>query len=530
MVMVVILVFAGAARGQQIVTIKSPSSLIELTIMVRAGSVHDPLQKEGLAYLTARTLLEGGFGDPKKPTTKEELAALTRPWGEAARPSARVEKEVTTFYVRVPQDVLDRYLKDILEPLFAKPVFQESELDRIRNETLEKLTGSLRYEDIESLGLHAVDHYIFEGTHYAHLPEGSVTGLKNVKRADLLDFYSTHYRPQNLIVGISKEDGEIIAKVTRALSALGRTGAVPERMETKAAPAAVSGRNVVIVALPNADSTGIHAAFPISVNRTHPDFWPLYIANVFFGTHRDGFSYLYQEIRQKRGYNYGDYSYIEHFAGRPFLLFPPFNTPRKNQYFSIWIRPVAHKYTHHILKALTWELGELVRRGLTAEQVALAKNKAKILYLNLSETVSRLLNARVDDEYYGMGERGYLENYLQNIDAVSVERVNQSIRTHLQSVNMKYVVVTDDEVAERLAEDLAEGKNAFGKAPDEYQIPVVEKDGGRSLVLSPDQLEILQKDAVWNAFPLEFSRERINIVPVERLFETGDFIAQIANR
>jgi hypothetical protein len=146
----------------------------------------------------------------------------------------------------------------------------------------------------------------------------------------------------------------------------------------------VKGREVLIVAGPNAIATGIHAGFRAADARRQ-DYWPLYIANIWFGTHRDGFSHLYQVIREERGYNYGDYSYVEHFEGRPFFMFPPPNAPRRFQYFSVWIRPVQHDYAHHIVKALTWELENFVRTGMTGEQCGDAKNKARVLYLSLAE-------------------------------------------------------------------------------------------------------------------------------------------------
>ncbi len=70
-----------------VVTLASPSPLYEVQIMVRAGSAEDPRGKEGTASLVGRMMLEGGFGDPKNPVTKEKLAEITRPWGEAAYPA-----------------------------------------------------------------------------------------------------------------------------------------------------------------------------------------------------------------------------------------------------------------------------------------------------------------------------------------------------------------------------------------------------------------------------------------------------------
>lgn len=509
----------------RIVTLSSPSPLIQITVMLKAGSIDDPRGKEGLAYLTAETLLQGGFGDPDDPVTKEELALTILPWGEASKPSVSVAKEVTTFNLTVPEKVLNEYLKKVFQPLFNLPVFQVHELERLRSETLEQITGSLRYEDIEGLGLKAIDSYVFEGTPYAHLAQGSVRGLEKISRDDLLSFYVTHYRADNLIVGLSRDAPALKERVARILAGIGQeVDATRWKKQPLQKPHDFKGRSLVIIAQPNAASSGIHAAFPIPLTRKDPDFWPLYVANVFLGTHRDSFSYLFREIRQKRGYNYGNYSYVEHFSGRPSLLFPPFNTPRQHQYFSVWIRPVAHQYTHHLMKALTWELENFVRTGMTPQQVNLAKNKAETLYLNLAETVSRLLGARVDDAYYDMLEEGYLTHYLKRIDAVTTEQINKAIKKYLQAKNIKYLVVTDDEVAGRLAEEVAADGQAQGKSLTEYEIKTVDQEGTTFFAIPSNTLEIIKRDAVWAAYPLGISRTDIRVAPVEQLFVSGGFL------
>ena len=510
------------------VSIASPSPLIQIVLLVRAGSAHDPAGKEGLAYLTARTLLEGAYGEAADPVTKEQLALRTRRWGAGAKPSVRVEKEVSVFYAQIPAEALDTYLGEIFGPLFTQPLFRREELDRLRDEVVEGISGPLRYEDLEGLGLNAIDHYLFEGTSYAHLPQGSLQGLKSIRRRDLQTFYRSHYRSRNLILGLSTARKGVARKVKEALRDIGAGGsaaAPPAASVASEKPRTFEGRELVIVSVPNAASTGIHAAFPIQVNRRHPDYWPLYVAHVYFGVHRDSFGHLFREIRQKRGYNYGNYAYIGHFQDRPRHLFPPFNSPRRHQYFSIWIRPVGHPYTHHILKALTWELEQFVRGGLSEEQVEKAKNKAKILYLNLAETVSRLVQSRVDDLFYGMKSRGYLPHYLERLEAVSAEQVNQALRRHLQARNLKYLVVTNRELAGQLAAEVASGRKASGKTPQEYRVEVEEKDGARQYRLSEDQLQILLQDAVWEAYPLEIPAEKIRVVAVDRLFETGEFVA-----
>jgi zinc protease len=248
------------------------------------------------------------------------------------------------------------------------------------------------------------------------------------------------------------------------------------------------------------------------VNRAHPDYWPLYIANVFLGTHRDSFGRLYTYLREERGYNYGDYSYIEYLVGRPQFLFPPPATPRDQQYFSIWIRPVGHQYVHFITKAFTYELDRLVRDGLTSEEVAEAKIKARTLYLNFAESKDRQLGYRLDDLYYGMSDRGYLTTMLRNVDAVTREQVNAAVERHLQTANMKFLIVTHVDQAQRLATDIAANAHVVSKTQAEYNLPDP---------VPPDKQDILRRDAEWKAYPLTIPRDRITIVPVEQMFETG---------
>jgi zinc protease len=518
------------AAGPEIVTLDAPSPLIEVRIMVRAGSAQDPEGLEGLAAVTAEALLDGGYGDPENPVTKEELARITRRWGEDAKPGVLLDKESITYTLTVPKNVLDEYLERVFEPLFTQPLFKEEEIDRLRDENLTVITGMLRYENVEMLGLESLDNYVFRGTPHGHFVGGSVKGLEAISRDDVLRFYKTYYRPENIILGLSTTDESVVGALSGALQGVGQTERTVRTLSRRSLspPEKVDGREMVIVAMPDPGATGIHAAFPLPLTRKDPDFWPLYVANVYFGTHRDSHSHLYQEIREKRGYNYGDYSYVEHFAYRPYALFPPFNTPRHYQYFSMWIRPVGTEYAHHILKAMTWELENLLHEGVSEEDVALSKNKAKTLYLNLAENSSRLLAAKMDDAFYGM-DKGYLDYYLERVDAVTAEGVNKAVQSYLQAENVKFLIVTDAETANALKADILADRNNTGKTPEDYRIETEDVDGRVVYDVPEEKLEILEKDAVWAHYWMGLDRNRIRVVPVEALFETGAFVTPPAS-
>jgi len=399
-----------------------------------------------------------------------------------------------------------------------------------RIESATNLTGFLRYESVEMLGLEGLDNYVFDGTSYAHTTAGSVQGLAAVTDEAVRGFYVKYYKPEHAILGVSTDDAAIVAQLTDALSGLGEAKGDKTRMAKpeRSAPPEIDGRELTILAKPDELATGIHLAFPIEVNRTHPDYWPLYVASVYLGTHRDGHGVLYKQIRQERGYNYGDYAYIEHFAMRPWFLFPPFNFPREHQYFSIWIRPVAHEHAHHLLKAAVHELENVILRGVPAEEVEASKNKAKVLYLNLAETKSRLLEAKVDDAFYGL-ETGYLDGYLEQLDAVTVKQVNAAVRRHLQSEDLKILMVTNADRAEALAADIAADRNNTGKSLEDYELVKRELEDGSFVWEVPEsRVATLQRDARWSATWLGIPADRIRVVPVERIFETGAFVAEAA--
>ena len=101
------------------------------------------------------------------------------------------------------------------------------------------------------------------------------------------------------------------------------------------------------------------------MTRRDDDFYALAVANSYLGEHRTFNGKLMQDLRGKRGLNYGDYSYIEDFIQEGDSTFPVPNNPRRQQYFSIWIRPVPTDKAVFALRAALWELDRLVEHGMS---------------------------------------------------------------------------------------------------------------------------------------------------------------------
>jgi zinc protease len=489
----------GAPR---VATLDSRAPLVTIRVMITHGSTSDPAGKEGLASLTADAVTDGGFRSGGQVVTKDKLAEMTIPWGSGARPSVFTTARATTFYFTAPREVIGKYVNDVLRPMLTEPIFEAAEIDRLKNETLSQIS-SIRTEDLEGLGLAAIDEYVLDGTGYSHHVLGRETTVPALTRDDAVRFYRDFYRPENAIIGISTTDPAVVSQVRDAVQAINRDATMPSPTVTMPKPAAFTGRHALVIEEPNAPAASVHAGFPIDVNRTSPDYWPLYIANVWLGTHRDSFGQLYSKIREERGYNYGDYSYIEYWGGRTSSLFQVFNQPREQQYFSIWVRPVKHEHAVHMMKAITYELDQMIRNGLTAEQVDEAKNNARVLYLNLGETVPRLVGARVDDAFYGV-QGGFLESYIDSINRVTPEQINDAIRRNLSTANLKYVVVTSTPYLQNTVAQIRGNAPVFGKSWQDYEFTQAKLPDGTAVWQIPEaKLPTVQLDAVWAGTPLD---------------------------
>ena len=251
----------------------------------------------------------------------------------------------------------------------------------------------------------------------------------------------------------------------------------------------------VLIVEKQTDASAISLGFPISLVRSDPDFFALMTANSWFGEHRNSFSHIYQVIRELRGMNYGDYSYIEAYPRGYTTQVPPTNVARRHQLFEIWIRPISltepgnlHDRTLFATRAALRELKHLVDNGMAEDTVEATKQFLRNYTVNWGATITRRLAYAMDDEFYAYPGEGYLQSMRSGIESVASEDVNAAIARHLQYDNMYIVFITAD--AEGMKQKLLSGvatpityagtMSAEHMAEDEliasFPIPVQEDD------------------------------------------------------
>ncbi|MEE9229093.1 MAG: insulinase family protein, partial [Acidobacteriota bacterium] len=259
----------------------------------------------------------------------------------------------------------------------------------------------------------------------------------------------------------------------------------------------IEGRQVLLVSKPGADAS-ISFGFPIDIHRGERDFYALWVANSWLGEHRNSSSHLFQVIREARGMNYGDYSYIEAFPEGGFRTMPPANVSRRQQIFEVWIRTLPNGQAHFALRAAIRELQRLVDEGLTQEEFELTRSFLSKYVLHFAETTQTRLAYAVDDRFYGIDAPGHLARFRRMMDELTLEDVNLAIKSHLQYERLKIAIVSGE------AESLKQALAADAPSPMAYGS---EKDA-----------RILKEDKEIAVYPLNIASESIRIVPVEEMF------------
>jgi zinc protease len=409
---------------------------------------------------------------------------------------------MTTFRGRIHRDNLDDYYT-LFKNAILKPAFSDDDFERVKAQTLNFLERSRRYGRDEELSKELLFWMAYRGTPYEHPEEGYVESVRSITLDDVKAFYNTYYVANNIVVGIGGGYGDgFVSRVRSDFNTLPE-GDVPS--VAAPTPRMPDGVEVLIVEK-ETDATPISLGFPTALTRGHPDFWAMVAMNSWFGEHRESFSHLYQVIRERRGMNYGDYSYIEAYPLGYTTQVPPTNVARRSELFEIWIRPISltapgnlHERSLFATRAAWRELKLLVDNGMTEETLATTQQFLKNYVLNWGATGSRRLQYAVDDAFYGLDGGGYLDAIRPGIAALTVDDVNDAIRRHLQYDNMYVVFITQD--AEGMKRKLLSGE----ATPITYA-------GEQSPAIMAEDAEIA-------SFPIPVTEDHITIIGIDEVFE-----------
>jgi zinc protease len=398
--------------------------LVQVNLLVEAGSVMDPPGKSGLSSMVAAMMMEGAGS-----RSSLELADAIDDLG--ARITSTSGLHAMAVRLHTPRAQWDSALA-LFEDIALRPTFPPEELARKRDE---RLTALLEWRTEPGI-LDAIlfNRVLYGEDHpYGRVAIGDEKALNSFSREDCSRFYETWFRPNysTLIVVGDVDSAFLYQELERTFGAW--VGGTAPRASVRSAHQ-VRGRRIFLVDKPGAPQTEIRIG-RIGAARSTPDFFPLIVMNTILGGSFT--SRLNTNLREEHGYTYSAGSYFD---------FRPLPGP---------FVATAAVQTAVTAKALQEFLKELraIRQPPTEEELKRAKNYLSLSYPGEFQSVRQIAGQLEELVSYHLPD-SYVNTYIFHIQIVTREDVARVAREWIDPENLVIVLVGDRKVIEGPVEAL----------------------------------------------------------------------------
>lgn len=388
--------------------------LVSVMVVVDAGAVTESAGREGVAYLTARGLLEGTAGMGGADLT-ERLELL------GASLDADADWDATTLGMTVLASGLPAALA-LLGDIMLEPAFPEADLERLKAERLSDLL-QLRAEP-RGLADEMFGRFLYEpASRYASPDHGSAASVGALTRADVEAFYQARFRPGSVTLIMAGDISAAGAEVAAERVFGGWRGDPPPAVLIDDQPARHT-RAVHLVDKPDAAQSELRIGH-LGLPRRHPDFFPVTVMNAVLGGLFS--SRINLNLREVHAYTYGAHSGFDWRRGAgPFAV----STAVRSDVTDAATREVLSE----IDRLRTVEIGE--------DELTLATSYLAGVFPIRYETTAAIARALAGMTIYGLPAE-YFDSYRRNILSVTVAEVLRVAGRHLHPDQLQMVVVGD---------------------------------------------------------------------------------------
>lgn len=389
-----------------------PSVQFEI-IMIGAGGYYDPPAMPGLADTTASLMDEG-----TTTRSSEQIAQALDTMAATVAVSANEGSQIATVTGSALTDQFDAVLA-LASDILLNPSFPEKEIGLYKGRARAGLEE--QRSDPDFLRQERYSKAVY-GDHPASSVGLTRESLEAITRDALVGFHKSNYVPDHAVIGVSGDItlAEARTKFETALKGWAKSG---KPRPGVADPADHGAMTISLVNRPGSVQTAFMLG-GLAINRTHPDYEPMVVMNQILGGSNGR---LYRELRERKGYTYGVYSYS-----------------RLLRYRGDWRAQmdVRTEVTEASLRDLLAEVNKIrdelvptdefkdAQRSLTASFALSLENPAELLNLYI---VRQLYNFPVD----------YWDRYTDRIAAVTPAQVQAVARKHLDPKRLQIVAVGD---------------------------------------------------------------------------------------
>jgi zinc protease len=375
--------------------------LVAANLVLHAGSGVNPVDRPGLASMTARMLQQGT-------ATRSALQIADRAADLGATLNTGAGADTTGISTRS----LSRNFPEALELLAdvaLHPSFPQTEIERVRSE---RLTGIVQEKDEPfALAVRVLTAALYGPNHtYGYPDSGSAESVKTISREDMLHFWQQNYFPDDAALVVT---GNIKLATLRPLLEKQFAGWKAGRPAAAAmgSPKTTDAK-MILVDRPGAPQTTL-VCFSMGLARSTPDYAPAEVMNTDLGGLFS--SRINMNLREAHGYTYGAFSFfMYHRSPGPFVAGSDVRTD------------VTAPATTEVFN----ELRRMRDTQMTVEELSLSK-----------DSISRSLPGRFERGTDAAASFAELFTYDLPLDYYSTlpDRINAVTIQQAQAVAQKYI-------------------------------------------------------------------------------------------
>lgn len=383
--------------------------LLSFEILLKAGAVCDPPQKEGLSAITLALLRKG----TKHRTALQFAEALDFVGGRYS-----VDPLLENGLLSLELLSTDQTLAlDLVTDCLRHPVFPQSEFDKKIHQAI---AGWRQAKDNPG---NVIENYfnafLFREHAYGRSELGDEICLANLSRAEVCGFYDRYYAPNHFIFAVAGDFStpEMMAQIQERF---GDWKAGADVLSEPVPAETVSHSRVLLVDKP--DEQQVYFCLGnIGVAVNNPDHVAIDVVETLLGGRYT--SWLNTALRIHDGLTYGATAYT--------------NRHRLPGAFIIASDTEVRSVQRAIAICLE-QLRRLHEQGIDAETLQSTKNFIRGQYPTTLETLDQIAGLACDLEFYGTGPQ-MINTYLDKLDALTVAEVNQVAQKYFPLDKLAFV-------------------------------------------------------------------------------------------
>ncbi len=404
-------------NGLQIIaTQNSETPTVSLLLSIEGGPLLDPIEKAGLASLTASLMNEGTTN-----YIKEELSNELAKIGSDI--SVNASGRYTTIHVNSLIKNIDATLLLMLDVMF-NPAFEENDFKRVKNQLIQSLEQGSK--DASTLARRALKQVTYGKNNRVGLESiGTIKTVYAITLNDIKAFYKQYFSPKyaSLVIVGDVNKSDIIPKLNYLKSWQGGNYNIPS--DNNFPP--VTPNKIYFVDLPEASQSVIKYSRRAMIYDATGEHFKATLMNYPLGSAFN--SRINLNLREDKGYTYGASSYF--LAGKTLGRFTVGASVKK-------------EHTYDAMIEIEQELANFQTNGLTNDEVsfmrqAISQNEA-LSYETPSQKggfLRQLLQFNLPINY-GKQQSEIIEN-------ITIEQLNEIAAKELKKP-MQWIVVGDGKV------------------------------------------------------------------------------------